>query len=53
MMPIRDRNGDGVAAVRVIMRTFPGQTEQNAIARATPVIHAVQERVHSLEDLVE
>jgi hypothetical protein len=53
MMPIRDRNGDGVAAVRVIMRTFPGQTEQNAIARATPVIHAVQERVHSLQDLVE
>jgi len=53
MMPLRDRNGDGVAAVRVIMQSFAGQTEQNAVARATPVIRAVQERVRSIQDLVE
>lgn len=53
MMPLRDRNGDGIAAVRVVMKSLPGQTEQNAIARATPVIRAVQERVRSLQDLVE
>jgi hypothetical protein len=53
MMPLRDRNGDCVAAVRVVMKSLPGQTEQNAIARATPVIRAVQEHVRSLQDLVE
>jgi hypothetical protein len=53
VMPLRDRNGDPVAAVRVIMKTFAGQTEQNAVARALPVIHDMQRRVGSLQDLVQ
>ena len=53
VMLLRDRNGDPVAAVRVIMKTFAGQTEQNAVARALPVIREMQRRVASLQDLVQ
>jgi len=52
-MPLRDRNGDCIAAVRVVMKSFPGQTEQNAVARALPIVKAMQERIQSLQDLVE
>jgi hypothetical protein len=52
-MPLRDRNGDAIAAARVTMKSFPGQTEQNAIARAVPIVKDMQARVQSLEDLVE
>lgn len=52
-LPLRDRNGDLIAAVKVIMKAFPGQTEQTAIARAMPVVRHIQERVRSLKDLVD
>jgi hypothetical protein len=52
-LPLRDRNGDLIAAVKVIMRTFPGQTEQNAVARATPIIRHIQARIQSVKDLVD
>jgi hypothetical protein len=53
ILPLRDRNGDGVAAVRVVMRTFRGQSEANAVARATPIVRELQAHVHNLTDLVE
>ncbi|PWU09336.1 MAG: hypothetical protein C5B50_27570 [Verrucomicrobia bacterium] len=51
VMPLRDRNGEPIAAVRVIMKTFPGETEQTSIVRATPIVKDMQSRVRSLEDL--
>jgi hypothetical protein len=53
VLPLRDRNGDPVAAVRVIMKTFAGQTEQNAMARAMPVVKEMQSRLTLLQDLVQ
>jgi len=53
IMPLRDRNGEPLAAARVVMKSFPGQTEQNAIVRAVPVVKEIQKQVRSLEDLVE
>jgi hypothetical protein len=53
VLPLRDRNGDSVAAVRVIMKTFAGQTEQNAFARALPVVREMQSRFSTLQDLVQ
>ena len=50
-MPVRDHNGDSIAAVRVIMKSFPGQTEQNAVARATPIMKEIQARIQTGEDL--
>src|SRR5262249_44317012 len=51
IMPLRDRNGDTMAAARVVMKPFTGQTEQNAIARALPIVNDLQARVRSLDDL--
>ena len=53
VMPLRDRNGDTIAAVRVTMKSFPGQTEQNAVARAQPIVRKMQGRVQKAEDLFE
>jgi hypothetical protein len=51
--PLRDRNGDPIAAVCVILKSFPGQTEDNAAARAQPVVQRIQTQVQSLEDLLQ
>ena len=53
IMPLRDRNGDTIAAVRVVMRPFTGQTEQNAIVRASPIVKEIQKGIQSLQDLIE
>ena len=53
IMPLRDRNGEAIAAARIVMKPFAGQTEANAIARALPIVKELQERVQSLQDLVD
>ena len=52
-MPLRDRNGDPVAAVQITMKTFPGQTEENALIRAMPIIKTMQERAVTAVSLTE
>jgi hypothetical protein len=52
-LPLHDRNGETVAAVRVTMKSFPGQTEQNAIARALPVVKKMEAHVRSAQDLLD
>lgn len=53
VMPLRDRNGDSIAAALIKMKSFPGQTEQNALARAQPIVRELQDKVQTLQDLVE
>jgi hypothetical protein len=53
IMPVRDRNGEVVAAVRLRLRSFPGQTEQNALARALPIVKDLQTRMEGLKELAE
>lgn len=53
IMPLRDRNGDAMAAVRVMMKSFPGQTEQNAIVRAAPIVKEIQARAQAMDDLLD
>lgn len=52
-MPLHDRNGDPIAAVRLTMESFPGQTEQNAVARALPIVNGIEPRVRSVKDFTE
>jgi len=52
-LPLRDRNGENVAAVKVIMKSFPGQTEKNALARAQPIVQRMEGRFQTLKDLIE
>lgn len=51
--PLKDRNGEPIAALKVSMDSFPGQTEQNAVVRAQPVLQLIQARVQSAKDLIE
>jgi len=51
--PLHDANGDTVGAVKVTMKSFPGQTEKNAIARALPIVQQMETRVKKASDLVE
>jgi hypothetical protein len=53
VLPLRDWNGDPVAAVRVQMKSFPGQTENNAIGRAMPILQGMAGRIQSARSLVE
>ena len=53
VMPLRDRNGEPIAAVRVVLKPIIGQTEQNALIRARPIVKEMQARVQSLTDLTE
>lgn len=53
VMPLRDRNGEVVGAVRVVMKSFLGETEQNALVRAMPIVKAFQARVNNASDLIE
>jgi hypothetical protein len=39
--------------VRGIMKTFVGQTEQNAFARAMPIVRGMQNRFSSQQQLVQ
>ncbi len=50
-MPLRDRNGDTVAAVRFVMKSFPGQTEENALLRAMPILKSMQIRASAVDSL--
>ncbi len=52
-LPLRDRNGDVAGIVRVEMERFLGQTENNAVVRAIPVVKMMEQRVKSKRDLLE
>lgn len=52
-LPLHDSNGDKVAAVRVVMKSFLGQTEKNALARAMPVVKGMESRIQTLKDLIQ
>lgn len=53
VMPLKDNNGEPVAAVRLRMRAFPGQTEQTSLSRARPIVKAMQARVQTAADLAQ
>ena len=52
-LPLRDRNGEVVAAARIEMKSFLGQTDDSILARAIPVRKDMQDKVLSAKDLYE
>jgi hypothetical protein len=52
-MPLHDRNGETVGAVRVEMTTFLGQMERNGLARALPIVKSMEARITSAKDLMQ
>jgi hypothetical protein len=52
-LPLRDRNGDPIGAVRLRLKSFMGETQQNAVGRAVLIIHQMQAQVTSADALMQ
>jgi Domain of Unknown Function (DUF1080) len=52
-LPLRDRNGDPMAAVRVQLKSFFGETQDNALTRAAMILKQMQAQVTSREELMQ
>jgi hypothetical protein len=52
-LPLRDRNGDPMAAARVRLKSFPGETQDNALTRAMMIIRTMQAKITSKEELTQ
>ncbi len=50
-LPMHDRNGEFVAAVRVKLKTFFGETQNNAVTRATNILKLLELAGTSGDDL--
>jgi len=44
-LPLRDRNGDISAALKLRMKSFPGETQDTAVARATQIKKALEAQI--------
>jgi hypothetical protein len=51
VMPLTDRNGDPVAAVRVQLKSFMGETRDNALMRARLIVNMIQSQILTSQDL--
>jgi hypothetical protein len=52
-LPLRDRNGDPMAAVRVQLKSFFGETQDNALTRAMTIVKTIQAQITSKEELMQ
>jgi hypothetical protein len=52
-MPLTDRNGDPVAAVRVELKSFLGESRDTALMRARMIVNRMQTQVLSSQDLLQ
>jgi hypothetical protein len=52
-VPLRDRNGEAIAAVLFVMKSFPGETEDTAAIKSQTMLKKIQPRVTSLDDLLQ
>jgi hypothetical protein len=52
-MPLTDHNGDPVAAVRVELKSFFGETQDSAVDRVRAIVKEMQAQVVSGQDLMQ
>lgn len=50
-MPLHDRNGEVIAALRIELKSFFGETEKNAVARAMPIAKHIEKGIVEAKDL--
>jgi hypothetical protein len=53
ILPMRDRNGDPMAAVRLRLKSFLGETQENALTRANMILKSMQAQVTLSEQLFQ
>jgi hypothetical protein len=51
-LPLRDHNGDPVGAVRLWLKSFIGETQNNALTRATMILRNMEAEVTSADQLL-
>jgi hypothetical protein len=52
-LPLHDRNGENIAAVRFKLKTFFGETQDNAVNRATLLLKLMEQFGTSADDLLK
>lgn len=52
ILPLHDRNGEFIAAVRVELKSFFGETQDNAVNRARMIVTDIQKQIMSDKDLL-
>ncbi len=52
-LPLRDRNGDTIGAVRFKLKSFFGETQDNAVNRAMLIMKGMEEICTSADDLLK
>jgi hypothetical protein len=52
-LPLRDHNGDPVASVHLQLKSFLGETENNALTRARMVLDKMEAEVTTSEELLQ
>ena len=52
-LPLHDRNGEVIASVRVRMKSFAGELQSTGVARALPIVKAIEARLNSGRDLFD
>ena len=50
-LPLHDRNGEFIGAVRVRLTSFFGETQNTAVARAKMIVNLIQGQILSADDL--
>jgi hypothetical protein len=50
-LPLHDRNGENIAAVRVQLKSFFGEMQETALTRARTIVKEIQQQVESEKDL--
>jgi len=50
-MPLHDRNGETIGALRIELKSFFGETEKNAVARAMPIAKHLERGIVEAKDL--
>jgi len=53
VLPFRDRNGDPMGAMRIRLKSFFGETRDNAMTRATQILKMMQGQITTSKDLLE
>jgi hypothetical protein len=52
-LALRDRNGDPIAAVRLRLKSFVGETQETAVSRATQIVRMMEAQTASADDLTQ
>ena len=51
VLPLRNRNGDPMAAVRFNLKSFPGEIQQATLTRVQPILKKMQAKTQTVDEL--